>query len=287
MHRVFTKSSTADHSLRICLAMEMSASRDLLKIELADRIAANPAYSLRAMARQTKISPSMLSALLSGKKRISPDRAFEIAKTLKFDKKKRDYFLALVQLERAKSIEQKAEILEKLHTLIPQPQAAILDLDLFRSIAEWYHLAILELTNTKDFRLTAAAAASALGITKIEAEAAIERLQRLELLQLDPHGSFRKSVSLLVAHSSTPHGALRKYHEQMLEKAKASLHTQKPNEKFVGSETFAFNEKDLEKASEIMEECFSRLVNLAGAQKDKKNVYHLGIQFFRLTKGNL
>ena len=67
-------------------------------------------------------------------------------------------------------------------------------------------------------------------------------------------------------------------------KAIHSLTTQSPAEKFIGSETFAFDVADLSKASEIIEECFSKITALAGTKKNKKNVYHMGVQLFNLTK---
>jgi len=258
--------------------------RDILKIELADRIAANSSYSLRAMARQVKVSPSMLSALLSGKKNISPERAYEIAKALKFEKKKRDYFVTLVQLESAKSEDLKASLAEKVLLLTPQNKARNLDLDLFRMIADWYHLPILELTHSKNFVLTAASVASAFGITNAQAELAMDRLLRLELLEKDEEGRLKKTDNLVLTSSPLPNQALRKFHEQMLKKASESLTTQTPSEKFVGSETFAFDEKQLNKANDLIEECFSKIIQLAGSSKNKKQVYHLGIQMFRLNK---
>ncbi len=264
--------------------MEILNYRDLLKIELADRIAANPSYSLRAMAKKIGISPSMLSALLAGKKKISVERAFEIGKKLKFDKKKNAYFVGLVQLDRAKSPEQKVELLEQLNLQIPQAQTFALHLDHFRMIADWYHLPILEMTQLDHSVLTPSSAATALGISKAEAEAAIDRLLRLDLLEKNRQGQLKKSKSLLRASSDVPNAALRRFHEQMFVKAQQSLHQQSPQEKFVGSETFAFDEKQLKQAEEIFEDCFSRMISLAGSKKSKKQVYHLGIQFFRLTK---
>jgi uncharacterized protein (TIGR02147 family) len=265
-------------------SMEKSSYRDILKIELADRIALNPAYSLRAMAKQVKLSPSMLSALLTGKKYISAERAFSIAKALKFDKKKNEYFVTLVQLETVKSEELKNSLIEKLLVLAPQDKSRTLDLDVFRVISDWYHLSMLELTHVDDFSLNPATAAQALGISKMEAEVAIERLLRLELLEKDSKGRLGKAENLILATSPIPNQALRKYHEQMLKKASESLETQTPDQKFVGSETFAFDEKHLKKATEIIEECFTKIINLAGSKKNKKQVYHLGIQMFRLTK---
>ncbi|WP_413585460.1 TIGR02147 family protein [Bdellovibrio sp. HCB274] len=258
--------------------------RELLKEELAKRIASNSNYSLRAMALQLKISASMLSAILNGKRNLSPKSALDISKALKFDKKKTEYFVTLVQFEGAKTDDARSFLQEKIMALTPRSQDQQLDVDIFNMIAEWYHVPILQMTHTTQPDLSDEAIAKHLGITKAKVTKALERLRRLELLKQDENGVWRASKSTIVTSSPIPNKALRHFHSQMLGKAITSLETQGNHEKFVGSETFAFNETDLQKANDILEECFAKIVRLAGNQKDKKNVYHLGIQLFRINE---
>jgi uncharacterized protein (TIGR02147 family) len=264
--------------------MTPTSYRELLKLELADRVAANPSYSLRAMARQLKVSPAMLSAMLSGKRNLSAKRAFDIARALKFSKNKTEYFVTLVQYDSARSNETRADLMEKLITLMPRKQANKLDLDHFKLIADWYHAGVLKMTSTNHTTLSPAAIADYFGISKDEASDAVERLTRLSLLEKDQSGRLSQTNKGLQTASEIPNEALRKFHEQMLNKAVQALTTQTPKEKFIGSETFAFDEASLQKATDIIEECFSKIVYLASSQADKKNVYHLGIQMFRLNK---
>jgi hypothetical protein len=77
-----------------------------------------------------------------------------------------------------------------------------LSLEVFRTLSDWYHLPILELTNVSSFELTPVSAAKALGISTAEAEAAIERLLRLELLEASSDGVPKKTENLLLASSS-------------------------------------------------------------------------------------
>jgi uncharacterized protein (TIGR02147 family) len=258
--------------------------RDILKIELADRLSNNPAYSLRALARHMGVSPSLLSDVLKGKKGISSGRAFEVGQALRFDGMKLDYFVTLVQIEETKSPQRKAELLEKLNSLDPKRRVQDISLDVFKVIYDWYHLAILELTTTTGFKLTASTAAKKLNITELEADTAIQRLLRLELLKPDATGKLTKADTHILTTSKVPNTALRNYHAQMLKKATDALTNQTPQEKLIGSETFAFDQKHLKEANVIIEECFTKLVNLALTKKAKKHVYHFGIQLFRLTQ---
>lgn len=258
--------------------------RELLKLELADRVAANPSYSLRAMARQLKVSPAMLSALLSGKRNLSAKRAYDLARALKFSKNKTEYFVTLVQYDSARSNETRADLMEKLIMLAPRTQANKLDLDNFKLIADWYHAGVLKMTATTQPTDSPSAISNFLGISMEQASDAVERLTRLNLLEKDTNGRLSQTNTWLQTTSEIPNEALRKFHEQMLHKAVEALTTQSPKQKFIGSETFAFDEESLQKATDIIEDCFKRVVQLANSQADTKNVYHLGIQMFRLNK---
>ncbi|WP_413574718.1 TIGR02147 family protein [Bdellovibrio sp. HCB290] len=257
--------------------------RQLLKQELETRICENDQYSMRAMAKQLKLSSAMLSSILSGKRNLSAKRALEIAKSLKFNKRRTEYFLALVQYDTVQSDEARTELLETIFSLAPREKPQKLDIDIFNLISDWYHVAIMKMTGTTTPPLNATTIAAHLGIEKGQATEAMDRLFRLGLLVNDKNGNPTSSKAQIVA-DAPKHEALRKFHRQMMEKAITSLETQTAKEKFVGSETLAFDEQDLEKAAEIMEECFSKIIRLAAARPEKKHVYHMGIQLFRVTK---
>lgn len=258
--------------------------RQMLKTELADRIGRNPAYSLRAMAKQVELSPSLLSRVCQGSKGLSLDSLFRVANALGFDGAKKEIFFTLWQIDNASTAEARIPLMEKLQALQPGIGSHYLSLDAFRVISDWYHLAIRELVGTKDFNPNPKAIAATLGISTLEAENAIDRLLRLEMLTRRPDGGLEKTEGHVLASSAMPNEALRKYHGQTLQKAIESLSRFSPQEKFVGSETFAFDDKQLPAANAILEECFTKLVKLASKGKSRRQVFHLGIQFFPLSK---
>ncbi len=227
--------------------------------------------------------PSMLSDVLAGKKNLSSSSALQVAQRLALDTDSTEQFTTLVLLESEKSEERRALLQKRLEAFAPN-RARDLSLDVFLAISEWYHFAILELTYLERFPLTPANIAKKLGISKLDAAAAIERLERLELLEQDAKGRYRKVNDNIIASAKAPNEALRKYHRQMLIKAIDSLETQTPKEKIIGSETLAFSKAHLKEANEAIEACFTKLFNLSRKQGPRDEVYHLGIQFFRLTE---
>ncbi len=267
------------------MIFEHSNYRTYLKSVLSERIAKNPLYSLRSMAAQLGLAPSTLSEVLNGISNISNSTATLIANKLGLTNRQDDYFFLLVQHESTKDPNIKSCILKKLQTLNPKRAVNDLSVDYFKVISDWYHLPILQMLNLKDFNFTPSNVAKRLGITKFEVEVAIDRMERLELIVLDSKGHFRRTQERWLVRSETSNQALRHFHRQMLAKATESLENQTPKEKFIGSETMAFDPKDLESAKQIIEECFNRLISLAENANQKTQVYHIGVQCFNLTPG--
>ena len=260
--------------------------RTYLKHVLVVRIQKNPAYSLRAFAGSIGVSASMLSEVLKHKKSLSTDKAALIASRLDLSQAEEDFFLSLVQLDVAQDIRQKEKIATRLRELAPNQSFRDLSIDHFHSVADWICAGGFALLAGRPKGLTAAEIAKRLGVTVFEASDAMDRWVRLDLLERTEDGKYVRSMAEhLQLSSPTPNGALRKFHKSMLEKAIASLESQSPDEKFVGSETFAFDPARLPEVSAIIEDAIGKILKITKkTTAPKKEVYHLGFQFFRITQ---
>lgn len=257
--------------------------RSYLKSVLADKISDNPSYSLRSFAKQSGLAAGFLSEVLAGKKRLSTESTLKIATALALDSKETDFFRTLVELDVVKSARTKLLLTQKLESIFPRRRTASLDLDTFRAISDWKHLAAVELANVDGVQLNAETISQRLQTSRLEARAMLDRLARMKLIVEGPRGYFKKADCDPVVHSEAPNDALRNFHRQTLAKAAEALTTQSNKEKFVGSETMAFDPDDLEKVNQVLEECFTKVLKIANASRKRKHVYHLGINFFNLT----
>jgi uncharacterized protein (TIGR02147 family) len=268
------------------MIFEHTNYRSFLKTIISDKKKKNPSYSMNALALQVGLGQSALSQVLAGKKNLSMESANRIANKLALTEVESEYFKVIIQIEVTKDFELKKSLLARAQSLNPIQEVRELSVDFFSTIADWYHLAIKNMIGLEGFTFTSAAIAKRLGISKLDAEVAIERLIRLEMIELDPKNpnNYRVVKNYTITRSAIPNDALRKFHRQMLEKAIDSLTTQSPQEKIVGSETFAFSPELLPAANVILEDCFRKMTDLAKKSKNQTEVYHLGLQFFNLTK---
>lgn len=265
------------------MLMEHSNYRTFLKTELADRISRNASYSMRSFAQALSLSPSALCEVMKGSKNLSEEMALQIARKLRLSSKEQEYFRLMVLLDRAKKPEIKETALQKIRELNPQNTSYDLSIDLFKVISDWYHFAILACLDLKDFEPNSQNLSKKLGISTLDTDLAIDRLLRLEMIEKDTRGKYRKIKLNPRVVSNAPNESLRNYHRQTLQKAIESLTTQNPSEKIIGSETIAIDPKDLEQYRALTEDYFEKVLNLSKKSHSKKEVYHLGIQFFNLS----
>ncbi|MGE0764301.1 MAG: TIGR02147 family protein [Bdellovibrionales bacterium] len=257
--------------------------REYLKSSLADKARAKGTYSLRAFSQRVGISNSFLSEVLSGKKTISMELAFKIAVKLNLTDTETNYFCLLVQLDQEQDPAFREELQKRLICLNPSRKTHDLSVDLFKIIANWHHFAILELTYLPNFKLDAGIIAKKLGVSKTEIELAIERLKRLELLEQDSKGLWRKAHSNLMAQSTVSHGALKLHHKEILEKAIQSLTGQSPNERMSATDILPMDSTLLPEVDRLSLEFSNAVMRLSEKSKFKDSVYALTVHFFNLT----
>ncbi len=268
--------------------MEILKHRDYriyLRNELERRVSSNPRYSLRAFARDLKMSPQMLSFVLNKKKSISPEAGVDVANRLNLDPEESSHFLDLVMLTHSNSAQVKKLIEFRIQQRVAAQNSEFktLDIEAFKAIADWHHYAILELSLTKGFKSDPKWIAARLGISPFEVTQAIDRLERLELLEKDKAGKIRKTEVNITASYSVPSAALRKLAKGLLEKAIDSLETQSIEERDVTNITMAIDPLLLPEAKKMIAD-FRRKLCAHLEQGNRTDVYTFAPSLFRITK---
>jgi len=264
---------------------EFSQPMEYLGSVLQEKQARNPRFSLRAWSRQLGFkSPSMLSAVLKGQRKLKPALATRIALTLELTPLERRYLEVMSLADNSRSDHEKQIHLDILETLRPRQESHELDLDHFRFIADWYHLAILEMVSLPDFDEDSEAIAQRLGgtLAPMLARAAIDRLLRLELLSRNENGRLVRTPSRVKTGDSIPSSAVRSHHLQMIKKAEAALQNQPMEERDFRGTTLPLRKKDLPQLKKLVGEFHKKVQALSSDQGDE--VYRVNSQAFSLTR---
>jgi transcriptional regulator with XRE-family HTH domain len=243
----------------------------LLKEEFDEKQARNPRFSLRAYADQLGMSAASLSRILNGKRPISKRSAQRILDRLQKDKP-----LLAARLS-----------IEATDNSLTEDSFTELDTDQIALLSEWYHFAIMSLAETRGFKSDLSWIASRLGITKMEAEAAVTRLERLNLLIRNPKGNLRVSGRQFATSDRVRNMGVRRTNRQFIDLARAVLDRLDDGDLFEQSDfsgmTMAIDPKRIVEANRRIR-IFRRRLCAFLEGGDKKEVYRLAIQLFPLTK---
>ncbi len=261
---------------------ELPKYQVLLQQEMLDRKRVNSNYSARAMARDLKLSPAFLSQVLSGKRLLSDETAQIIARRLNWTDVKRKAFVMLVQIVRTKSPELKRSLTNEYVKLsVPvRPRTGFrrLKLDSFNLISDWYHYAILEMTELVQFQPDIGWIARALGLSVEKTKTAVERLIRVGLLSPE-----LKRLEDDYRIGDIPSRAIRNFHRQMLKLADRALESQSVEQRDFSGCTIAIDPRKLPEVRELTRNFQKELIELMKGG-EKTAVYQMSMQLFRLDK---
>ncbi len=239
-----------------------------LQNELLRRCESNPSYSLRSFASQLQTNPATLSSILSKKRTLTETTIRKFGIALQLDPSNIQSFIQNSKLGETATYQELTQ-------------------DIFISISEWHYDAILEMTRLKNFQSDPKWIAKVLNISVNEVSAAIERLIRVELLEIDKNGKWkdlsRFNSNTIDADFST--AAMRKYQKKILEKSMEALENLSRTERDHTSMMVCGNLKDLKKAKEMIAEFRHKLAAFLQREGVKsEEVFQIAMSIFPLTK---
>ena len=240
--------------------------RVFLRARLEDHRVKNSAFSLRAFSRSLQLSPASLSQIISGKRSITYRTAKKISDQLGLTPLEERALLAAI--DGGQSPDPSA---------LPK-KAFQLEVDKFKIVADWYHFAILSLTEVEKSKPNAVWISKRLGITPAVAKDAMARLVRMGLLEIKGT-KWKQSTSPISVASGTSSSAIQKFHRQILERAAQSLEKDAVTDREFGAVTMAVNPDQIPKAKQMIQD-FRKNLSQFLEQGPQTRVFTLAVQLF-------
>ena len=259
--------NTNQQSQRAAQASSEERFRLLLQNTLVERIRKNPRYSLRAFAKSLEMNQGTLSQILNGTRKLTLQTRQKIAERLGLVEERFDF---------GRSVD------------VDQTEYRQIAVDQLNMISNWHHDALLELLKIKHLSNQPRKMAQSLGISVVEVNAALDRLERLGLIEKKAgrwisHAQDSTLANLGAAESTHAQKSLQK---QLLEKALVAIDDVPKAQRNNSSLTVAIDQKDLPKAQALIKE-FRRNLNRLLKKENEADidaVYQLAIAFYPLTK---
>lgn len=220
---------------------------NLLKKELKKRNKLNSAYSLRAFAAHLKISPSLLSEVINGKKRLSEKNAERLLKILGYGKT-------------IKSIQ--------------KDEAALEDIS-------WLHLAILELCQT-DAISSELELSKRFKISEQEATSAVRILKNYNLIETK-NNLIQPIKDRLIFGNNTPSKKIRAFHKKAINASMKYLEETNFEDRDFSFSTLALSKNEANLIKKKIHEMTEEFSQLSTDSNVKKEIYCISTQFYKTT----
>lgn len=247
---------------------------ETLKGHLETKQSENPAYSLRALARDLDLHSSTLSQIIRGKRKLPFKKAKSISKKLELSPKEHTLFME--SFHRSKTSIDNIEI-EKLD------RRFLLDESYGKVIAEWEHYAVLDLFDLTGFEVNLESICKKLKISKTRAKEVINNLLQAGLLSVNQFGEYGKAHPDIKTTEDITNQALQKSHLETLDIGKQKLKDIEVELRDFSATTVALDLEKLPEAKTIIRE-FRQKMSALLRDGNKTDIYQLAIQFYPLSE---
>ncbi len=243
-------------------------------------------FSIRAFAKRTGIaSHSFISAVVKGKRNLTPDSKQKIARGIGFEANEQRYFNLLVDFNQARNPSDKQRIFDDLNEARRNTAYYKLNKRHFEYLSKWYYIVVRELAACVPWNGDYGVLASCVEprITESEARAAVKLLVELGLLKQKDDGKYCQTESVLTT-KDVPGHLVKQVRKQFIELSARASEEIDPNARNLGSTTLTLSAKNYSKAVEILEEARRKLISFSQDESPVHRVYQAHLYLFPVSK---
>jgi len=261
--------------------------RDFLNAHFDYKKIQNKQWSYGLWAKRLGLgATSSLTKIINGEREVGSKIEQSFINYFDFSIDEASYFSDLIRLSKnAHDPCLRLLIMERMGREHPDAHLKVLDDKSFEIISNWFGLTIRELVRLRDFKEDFDWIQSRLRyeVSSQEIKETIQNLLHQGLLKRDQEGKLITSKGLLHTTNDVASSAIKKYHEQMLDIAKQSLHEVELELREFSAETLTLNVENIAEAKEVIRQFKAKFSKMFEEQEGNQT-YQLQLQFFPLTK---
>ena len=235
-------------------------------------------------------SPRSIGMIIKGQRHPSQTLVSRLSSHMKHSEKEHRYFELLVELDKAtkkksppniiNAIQNDMKKLHKIYSTKKSPPTLEAKINL-----EWYLPAIKQLINSPGFKEDAIWISKKLkpSITQMQANHAIRELLKTKVLTRNSEGILQVVVDAITSADDVEDKNIKKYHAQMLNKAKEALTEQNIQKREFRSATLKIKPENLGRAKKDLRNFMNQFVKKYQTE-DENSIYQFGMQLFSLSK---
>lgn len=261
--------------------------RDYLRNLFEKRKADNPFYSYRLFSQKAGFkSPNFLKLIIDGKRNMTKESVYRVAKAFGLNKSESDYLENLVFLNQSKTLDEKNLYLSRVMRYRGKCDPLLLESSAYEYYSQWYNPAILELVTLPSFKgdYTRLAKTIVPPVTPGEAARSVELLCKLKLVEKQDDATFIKKTSSITTGPQVRSVAVANYHKSMMQLASESIERCPAADRDISSVTVAVSSETYTLIKEKLQKMRRELLELAEADTSPQRVMQLNLQLFPLSE---
>lgn len=253
----------------------------ILLTKLDERKNKNRRVSLRSFAKELKISVSTLSEVLNGHKNFSLPTAEMITNILELSPLEKDIFLTSAVAAKPGSQRKAAEL--RLQKLLKKRKSYTINHHEISQINHWHYFAIVELVALG--ANTPSSIAARLSLDSSTVQKHLETLQQIGWIT-PIQGGYKCNFDSSNTSDDISSIAIQQYHKSVLDQAKEALDALALDSREFQSVVLTCNPNRTAEAKAKIRKFVDEFCEEFGSNDSHPNdeVYHLGLQYFKLTK---
>jgi uncharacterized protein (TIGR02147 family) len=260
--------------------------REYLTMLFNERKKEHAFYSFRLISQKAGFkSPNFFKLVIDGKRNLTKESVFKIAKAFNLNRRETDYFENLVFLNQSKSLDEKNIYLSRIMKYRIKVDHKKLEESEFSYYSDWYNPIIRELITAVDFKGDFKKLGSAVipSISSAAAEKSVELLLLLRLIKKNCDGSYIKTSISLTTGPQVRNVAVSNFHKTMIRLASESIERVPSADRDITSVTVHISEETFKTVVDKMASLRKEVLELEAADPSPARVFQLNLQLFPLS----
>lgn len=230
-------------------------------------------------------SSSLLSMILTGKRRLNIWHAEKLADALGLKGKHKRYFLAMLRFQNGKTLSERTHAQEEMLKIKQGVALSSLLLEQYRFLSQWYYPVLYILAGLPETDWDLKKISKRLGgrVAPKQIQAALDDLIKLGILKQEGNGYIRL-IENPITEEDFMHTAVQSYHQQMIERSLSALEQPIDEREFNGI-TIAIPKDQLPVIKKKIRD-FRKELNeyLEEYEVSAKEVYQINLHLFQLSR---
>jgi uncharacterized protein (TIGR02147 family) len=250
-----------------------------------------PGFSYKYMAERAGFSSrSFQKLVIDGKKNLTKESVYKIAKALRLNKKATEYFENIVFFTQVKELDRKAYYLELIDKYRKRNKPEMLLPAEYAYLEEWYFPVLREIVELPEFGEDPDKISKMLlfALKPDIIKKSLDFMLSEGFLQRDDNGRLIKKEKTLhtgrIEHDETLAVKVRQFHLKMIELAAKAVADFPNNLRHVTNTTLSMSRESYEKALQRIETMRYELLELAASDDKADQIYQLNMNLFPMIK---